>query len=82
MYTVEAILDNCFLTLSTLWKEVEIVEKEGGLPVFDTDIQSNFFLPTAEISARLPTSEGLVDSTPHLIILRTLISFCLVQLHL
>ena len=25
------------LTLSTLWKELEIVEKEGGLPVFDTD---------------------------------------------
>ena len=26
-----------FLTLSTLWKEMEIDEKEGGLPVFDTD---------------------------------------------
>ena len=26
-----------FLTLSTLWTEMGIVEKEGGLPVFDTD---------------------------------------------
>ena len=24
-----------FVTLSTLWKEMEIAEKEGGLPVFD-----------------------------------------------
>ena len=25
-----------FTTLSTLWKEVGIIEKEGGLPLFDT----------------------------------------------
>ena len=55
--TVEAILDNCFtelvfmfplwlhrfLTLSTLRKEMGIVEKEGGLPGFDTDIVNSFF---------------------------------------
>ena len=27
-----------FLTPSTLWKEMKIVEKEGNLPGFDTDI--------------------------------------------
>ena len=25
-----------FLTLSTLWKDMGIVEKDGGWPVFDT----------------------------------------------
>ena len=31
------------LTLSTLWKEMGIVEKEGGLPVFDANILITFF---------------------------------------
>ena len=43
---------------------MEMAEKEGGLPVFDTDI---FFLPTAEITewptgkigANLPVAKGL-----------------------
>ena len=26
-----------------LWKEMEIAEKEGGLPVFDTDIVNSLF---------------------------------------
>ena len=59
-----------FLTLSTLWKEMEIVEKEGGLPVFDSDILNFFlFFSIAEIttqimgkiSANLPTAEGLMQ---------------------
>ena len=33
-----------FLALSTQWKELEIVEKEGGWPVLDTDILNTFFL--------------------------------------
>ena len=41
-----------FLTLSILRKEMDIVEKKGGLPAFDTDILNTFFffffLPTAE----------------------------------
>ena len=41
-----------FLALSTLLKEMEIVEKEGVLPVFDTGIYL-FFLSTAEITVRL-----------------------------
>ena len=38
---------------------MEIVEKEGGFPVFDTDILNTFFffffffLPTVDITARL-----------------------------
>ena len=32
-----------FLTLSTTWKEIEIVEKEEDLPVFDTDMLRTFF---------------------------------------
>ena len=32
-----------FLKLSTLWKEMEIVEKEGSLPVYDTHILNTFF---------------------------------------
>ena len=32
-----------FLTLSTLWKEMGISEKEGGLAVFNTDILNTFF---------------------------------------
>ena len=27
-----------FLTLSTLWKKMEIAKKEGGLPVFDINV--------------------------------------------
>ena len=55
-----------FLTLSTLWKEMGIVEKEGNLLVFDADnLKKNFI--TAEIiarrmgkiSAHLPAAEGL-----------------------
>ena len=61
-----------FLTLSTQWKEMGIVEKEGGLPVLNTDILNSFFffffLLTAEIttqltgkiSAHLPAAEGLI----------------------
>ena len=53
------------LFLSALGKEMVIVEKEGGLPVFDTDIL-NTFLATTEITARfagkigahLPAVEG------------------------
>ena len=26
-----------FLTVSTLWKEMGIIEKDGGSPVFDND---------------------------------------------
>ena len=45
-----------------------IGEKEGGLPVFNTDIQTLFFFPTAEIIARLtckiganlPAAQGLM----------------------
>ena len=33
--------------------EVEIVEKEEGLPVFDTDILNTLFWPTAEITTGL-----------------------------
>ena len=56
---------------------MENVEKEGGLPVFHTDILNAFFffffffffLPTAEITARitgkistnLPVAEGLIS---------------------
>ena len=32
-----------FLTLLTLWKEMEMVKKDGGLFVFDTDIRHFFF---------------------------------------
>ena len=52
---------------------MEIVETEGGLPVFDTDILNTFFFffffgQTAEITARLtgtiganlPAAEGLI----------------------
>ena len=35
-----------------------IVEKERGLPVFDTDIVNTFFSPTAEINARLMSKIG------------------------
>ena len=46
-----------------------IVEKEGGWPVFDTDILNTFFLPTVEINAQLmgkvgenlPVTEGLTS---------------------
>ena len=57
-----------------LWKEMEIVEKEESLPVFDSDGLTLFFfffffLPTVEITARLtgkintnlPVVEGLID---------------------
>ena len=48
-----------FLTLSTLWKETGIVEKEGGLPGFDIDILNTFsFLLTAEVTDRLPGKIG------------------------
>ena len=30
------------LTLSPLWKEMKIVEKEGGMPVFDTFLNAFF----------------------------------------
>ena len=47
--------------------ETEIVEKEGGLPVFDTNIPNTFFFQTAEITiwltgkigTNLPAEEGL-----------------------
>ena len=39
-----------FLTLSTARKAIGIAEKEGSLPVYDTDIL-NTFLPAAEITA-------------------------------
>ena len=48
--------------LSTLWNEMGIVEKEGGLHVFHTDILNLVFfsfLPTAEITAWLPSKIGL-----------------------
>ena len=47
-----------FLTLSTLWKEIGIVEKEGGFPLFDTD---NFLkiLSTAEIISQLTGKIGV-----------------------
>ena len=56
-----------FLTLSTLWKETEIVEKERSLLVFDNDSLNFIFLPTVKITARLtgkigtdlPAAEGL-----------------------
>ena len=41
-----------FSKLSTLWKERDIVEKEGGWPVFDMDTLNTSFLPTAESLAR------------------------------
>ena len=54
---------------------MEMVEKEGGLSVFDTDILNFFFFfffsssPTAEITAQfpgkigenLPATEGLIE---------------------
>ena len=44
-------------TLSTIWKEMGIKEKEWGFPVFDTDIIKLylfiFIFSTAEITARL-----------------------------
>ena len=59
-----------FLTLSILWKEMEIVEKEGGPSVFDTDILVFFFffLPPTKISmwligkinTNLSIMEGLI----------------------
>ena len=66
-----------FLTLSTLWKEMGMVEKEGGLSVFDTDILNTFFfLPTAEItaqlsgkiSAHLSIAEGLISKMTAVVI--------------
>ena len=50
-------VSHIFQTLSTLWKEMGTAEKEGSLPVFDTD-SLNTFLPTAGITARLP---GKID---------------------
>ena len=44
-----------FLTLSTLCKEMEMVEKEGGgLPVFDTDILNTSFCQIL----KLPPGQG------------------------
>ena len=50
-----------FLTLPTLWKEMGIAEKEKSLPDCDIDILSTFFffLPTAEIIARLTDKIGM-----------------------
>ena len=55
--------------MPTPWKKKRIAEKEGGLPILDTDILSTFFFPksTAEIIAQplgkigkhTPTTEGL-----------------------
>ena len=36
----------------------DIVEKEGGLPIFDTYILNIIFLPTAEVAARLMGKVG------------------------
>ena len=41
-----------FLKLSTVWKEIGVVEKEKGLPVFDVDIVNTFFFCTM---LRLPS---------------------------
>ena len=65
--TVEAILDNCITEIVfcglTLWKEMGIVEKDGVLPVFDTDILNTLPPPTkkkktAEITSQLPCKIG------------------------
>ena len=68
-------LHHC-LTLSTLWKEMKIAEKEGSLPVLDTDILNTSILRTAEITTwltgkigeHLPVAEGLnvlKNTLPH-----------------
>ena len=46
-----------FLTLSTLWEEMGIVEKKKEAWLFLTLILK-FFLPTAKITARLPGEIG------------------------
>ena len=59
-----------FKTVNTMGG-MEIIEKEGGMPVFDTDIINTFFfLPTAEITARLTVKIGAhLSATEGLIVL-------------
>ena len=35
-----------------------IADKEGGLPIFDTDILNTIFLPTAKFTSRLTGKIG------------------------
>ena len=66
--TLAAFLDNCFTelvfcgltcfafglpTLSTPWKEMAILEKEGDLPVFHIDNLNKKNLPTAGVITQL-----------------------------
>ena len=37
LVSLYSVVSHHFLTLSTLWKEMGIVEKEEGLPFFDSD---------------------------------------------